>query len=78
MTDDLVHPGLKTVVQCIVVNVEDHIGAVYVGQFSPPADLEGAVRVLRRVDPDIARVELWRGVQRTEYVQTNDKWEKAR
>ena len=79
MNDDaLVHPDLRTVVQCIVVNVEDHVGAVYVSQFSPSPDLEGAVKVLRRVDPDIARLELWRGVQRVEYILMNGKWKVAR
>ena len=75
----MIHPELKTVVQVIIANLEEHIGAIYVSQFSPAPDLEGAVRVLRRVDPDIARVELWRGVQRTEYVKTNtNEWRKAR
>jgi hypothetical protein len=74
----VIHPDLKTVVECIVVNVADHVSAVYVSQFSPTPTLADAAAFLTRLDPEIERLELWRGVQRTEYVLNNGKWETAR
>jgi hypothetical protein len=73
-----VHPKLRTVVECIVVNCAEHIGAIYVSQFSPPPSLQDAAAFLARLDPEIARLELWRGVQRTEYMLNNGKWEATR
>jgi hypothetical protein len=73
-----VHPTLKTVVQVIIANLEDHVGAIYVSQFSPTPAFADAATFLARLDPEITRLELWRGVQRTEYVLRNSRWEATR
>jgi hypothetical protein len=72
-----VHPDLKTVVQVIICNYADHVGAIYVSQFSPSPTLEDAAAFLTRLDPEITRLELWRGVQMNVYTKTNnDEWRK--
>jgi hypothetical protein len=70
----VIHPDLRTVVECIVVNVADHVGAVYVSQFSPTPTLADAAAFLSKLDPEIVRLELWRGVQMSVYLLQGSSW----